>query len=228
MLIYQTVVAVLLFGFCGLVWHNLRHYAPAPSGIPPDLEARLFVLIPVRDEIGNIAACLERVLAQDMGKFTLLVLDDGSEDGTDKVVAGIAARDSRVELLRGRTIEPGWAGKVWACSQLGEEALSRGANWLLFLDADTRAQPALFGAALAYAQSTGAGMVSTFPYQATGSFWEQVALPMLHFLIITFLPVRMVWTSPLPQLVAACGQFELFSADAYRTIGGHASIPKSF
>ena len=51
---------------------------------------------------------------------------------------------------------------------------------------------------------------------------------MLPFLIVTFLPVRMVWESPFPSLVAACGQFELFSAEAYRAIGGHGSIPHSF
>ena len=156
------------------------------------------------------------------------MLDDGSDDGTDAIVADIANRDGRVHLLRGKPIEAGWAGKVWACQQLGEAALEQGADWLLFLDADTRAKPQLLPATLAYAQSTNAGMVSTFPYQITGTFWERVVLPMLHFLIITFLPVRMVWESKFPQLVAACGQFELFSAATYREIGGHGSIPHSF
>ena len=150
----------------------------------------------------NIAACLERLLVQDWTDFTLLVLNDGSDDGTDQAVATVAVRDPRVELLHGSPIEPGWAGKVWACRQLGDEALRRGADWLLFLDADTRAQPGLVGAAVTLARTTRAGMVSTFPYQTTGSFWEETALPMLHFLIITFLPVRRGIESPLPQLVA--------------------------
>jgi len=81
---------------------------------------------------------------------------------------------------------------------------------------------------LAHAQQTNAAMVSTFPYQIVGTFWERVTLPMLQFLITTFLPVRLVWELPFSGLVAACGQVELFSAHAYRTIGGHGSIPKSF
>jgi chlorobactene glucosyltransferase len=229
MLIYQIVVTFMLLFFLAQVVVNLRDYAPLrPADAPPRPEEKLFVLVPARNEAANIADCLTGLLQQSWRGFTLLVLDDSSDDGTDRIIAEIAARDGRVQLLRGQPIEPGWAGKVWACRQLGEAALKQGADWLLFMDADTRALPDLIGAALAYAQETGAGMVSTFPYQVTDTFWERVTLPMLHFLIVTFLPVRLVWELSFPQLVAACGQFELFSAAAYGTIGGHGSIPKSF
>lgn len=229
MFLYQVFITALLLAFLGLAVRNLRDYAPAPKcAMPPGPDERLFVLIPARNEAANIRECVEGLLAQEWRQFTLLVLDDSSDDGTDTIVEAMAARDSRVRLLHGKPIESGWAGKVWACTQLGEAALAQGADWLLFLDADTRSQPGLLGTALAHAQTTNAGMVSTFPYQVTGTFWERVVLPNLHFLIITFLPVRMVWESPFPQLVAACGQVELFSADAYRAIGGHGSIPKSF
>lgn len=186
------------------------------------------MLIPAREEAENIGACVEGWLRQEGIALRLLVLDDGSTDGTDRIVEEMAARDGRVCLLHGASKPEGWAGKVWACKQLGEAALAQGADWLLFVDADTRVLPGLAAAALHHAQTTGAGMVSTFPYQTTGTFTERVALPMLHFLIITFLPVRMVWESPLPQIVAACGQFELFAPDAYRAVGGHASLPTTF
>ena len=229
MLIYQSAVMVALLAFLSLVLRNLRDYPLLPTpGTPPRPTEKLFILIPARNEAAHIGDCLREALAQDWRDFTLLVLDDGSTDGTDAIVAEIAAGDARVQLLRGKPIAAGWAGKVWACSQLGAEALSRGADYLLFLDADTRAKPALVGAALQHAQETGAGMVSAFPYQVAGSFWERVTLPMIQFLIITFLPVRMVWESPFKQLVAGCGQFELFSAEAYRAAGGHAAIPNSF
>src|SRR5579871_1260818 len=229
MLIYQIVITALLCGFFGLVVRNLRDYAPLPPDLcPPRPEARLFVLVPARNAAANIADCLNGLRAQTLGNLTLLVLDDDSEDGTDRIVEEIAAQDIRVTLLRGQPIPPGWAGKVWACHQLGQAALERGADWLLFVDADTRSRPGMALAALAHAQATNAGMVSTFPYQITGTFWEHVVLPMLPFLIITFLPVRMVWEAPFPQLVAGCGQFELFSAEAYRAIGGHGSISQSF
>ena len=229
MLLYQIQVTVALLLFLALALRNLRDYAVPPTpGTPPRPAEKLFILIPARNEAAHIGPCLRELLAQDYRNFTLLVLDDASTDDTGAIIAEIAAEDARVQLLRGQPIEAGWAGKVWACSQLGAEALNRGADWLLFLDADTRAKPSLIGAALALAQETDAGMVSAFPYQIAGSFWERVTLPMIQFLIITFLPVRMVWESPFQQLVAGCGQFELFAAPAYRKTGGHASIPKSF
>jgi len=228
MLTYQIIVTLLLLNITALVLRNLGDYVPPAQIAPPNPNEKLFLLIPARNEAGNIGACLEGLLAQKWRNFTLLVLDDASDDGTDGIVEDIARRDKRVSLLRGKPIEPGWAGKVWACSQLGAEAIEQGADYLLFLDADTRSHPDFLGPLLAHAQATGAGMVSGLPYQTTGTFWERVVLPMLHFLIITFLPVRMVWESPFPQLVAACGQVELFSAEAYQAVGGHAGIPRSF
>ncbi len=229
MILYQSVVAVMLAGFLGMVVRNLRDYARIPSdAVPSRPEETLFVLIPARDEAENIRGCIEGWLQQEGVQLRLLALDDGSTDGTDRIITDIAAQDSRVSLLRGEPKPDGWAGKVWACSQLGEAAMAQGADWLLFVDADTRALPGLAVVSLHHAQTTGAGMVSTFPYQTTGTFPERVVLPMLHFLIITFLPIRMVWESPFPQLVAACGQFELLSPAAYRAVGGHASQPATF
>lgn len=225
---YQLSVTLTLGFFLLLVLRNLRDYAPPTSLVPPRPDERLLVLIPARNEAANIAECLHGLLQQNFPNFRLLVLDDASDDGTDKIVEEMTAQDSRLSLLHGKPIEAGWAGKVWACRQLGDTALAEGADWLLFLDADTRAQPDLIGALLAHAQQTNAGMVSTFPYQVTGTFWERIALPMLQFLITTFLPVRLVWKLPFANLVAACGQVELFSAAAYRTVGGHGSIPHSF
>ena len=229
MLLYQIIILLLVLLFCGMVFRNLQDYAVLPEDThPPRPDEKLFVLIPARNEAANIEACLEGLLAQSHSNFKLLVLDDSSEDGTAQIVETLAERDSRVRLLRGKPIEAGWAGKVWACSQLGEEALNQGADWLFFLDADTRTQPGFLKTALAHAQETGADMVSSFPYQTTGTFWERVVLTNLHFLITTFLPVRMVWESPIPSIVAACGQVELISASDYRKSGGHAGIPTSF
>ena len=224
MFVYQLVIALALIAFLGLVVRNLSDYRRPTARLP---KARPFVSIclPARNEAKNIGACLRGLVVQEYSHFEILVLDDCSDDDTAHIVQAAANLDSRVRLVRGEPITPGWAGKCHACSQL---ALHATGDYLLFLDADTRAEPALVGSALAISEETGAGLVSAFPRQVTGSFWERAVLPMLQFLIVTLLPIRQVWESPSPGLCAACGQFLLFRREWYYRIGGHAAIRGSF
>ncbi len=224
MILYQLSILALLLAFLGLVRRNLRDYQK-PEQLMPESTPTLSICIPARNEASNIEECLRGLLNQHYRAFELLVLDDCSEDTTAEIVSRIALEDSRVRLVHGGKIAPGWAGKAYACSQIAN--LSRG-EYILFMDADTQAAPELLGSALAKMESTNADLLSTFPYQITESFWERVVLPMLHFLIITFLPIRQVWESKSPALCAACGQFLLFRREFYFKIGGHESISHSF
>ena len=117
MLYYQIIITLLLLNFTGMVARNLRDYAVLPANLlPPRPEEKLFVLIPARNEAANIEECLQGLLAQSTIlpalDFTLLVLDDASDDGTDVIVARIASCDARVQLIQGKPIAAGWAGKV--------------------------------------------------------------------------------------------------------------------
>ncbi|GDX40853.1 glycosyl hydrolase [Armatimonadota bacterium] len=224
MLYYQIGITLSLVAFVGLVLRNLRVYCK-PSSQMPQESPFISICIPARNEEANIKQCVQSILAQVYTNFELLVMDDCSEDATADIVRALAARDGRIRLLKGRPIELGWAGKCHACSQLAGVAQG---EYLLFMDADTRAEPALVGSAMALIEQTKADMVSAFPYQVTGTFWERVVLPMLQFLITTLLPIHLVWESPSPAFCAACGQFELFRKESYERIGGHAGVRASF
>lgn len=221
---YQFGTTISLLAFTGLVMRNLRDYRRPSVSLPPTLPF-LSICLPVRNEEENIEACLSCLLAQTYPNFEIVILDDCSEDKTAEIVARTAEQDSRVRLISGRPITPGWAGKCHACAQLAEAA--EGA-YLLFVDADTRAEPDLLSSAMTVLHASQADMVSTFPFQVVGSFGELVVLPMLQFLITALLPIRQVWEHTSPALCAACGQFLLFRRSAYDNIGGHASIPSSF
>lgn len=221
---YQQGIFVALLAFLALAVRNLRDYH-RPTTLMPQGRPLVSICLPVRNEAHNIEACLCGISAQRYGHCEILVLDDCSEDGTAAIVRRLARADSRIRLLPGKPIAAGWAGKCHACAQLAQHAEG---DYLLFLDADTRAEPNLLGAALALAEQTQADLVSAFPRQVVGSFWERVVLPMLQFLIVTLLPMHQVWKSKSPALVAACGQFLLFRRETYCRIGGHAAIPNSF
>jgi dolichol-phosphate mannosyltransferase len=54
---------------------------------PPDIETGVFILLPVLNEIANIAPLLDRIEAALKGiRFTVGILDDGSTDGTVEYV----------------------------------------------------------------------------------------------------------------------------------------------
>ena len=92
---------------------------PDPAAGPG--RERVSVLLPVRDEAGRVAACLRSVLAQ-AGVAEILVLDDGSTDGTAAVARAAAGADPRVEVLAGKPLPAGWLGKPHACQQLADAA----------------------------------------------------------------------------------------------------------
>ena len=56
------------------------------------------VLLPTYDRARYLAAAVESVLGQTFRDLELIVVDDGSTDGTDRVLAGIA--DRRVRIVR--------------------------------------------------------------------------------------------------------------------------------
>lgn len=182
---------------------------------------RLSVLIPARDEAGNIADCLSAVLAcQPSGEeIEIIVLDDQSCDGTGDIAAAVGGE--RISVLQGDELPEGWLGKCHACAQLAEAAAG---EWLLFLDADIRLKQGALEAALASAQVQGRGLVTGFARQLTGSWLERLVVPLMSFTIISHLPIPLVRSSGDPRFVAAHGGFMLIHRESYIRSGGHSGI----
>ncbi len=235
MIEYQAVILILLLGIAGLVWHNHRAYRrPARPELdaPREGEAPLVsVLVPARNEAGNIEGCLRGLLTQDYPNYELVVLDDGSTDDTAGCVrrlqeewraGGAGPRDFRLETGVGLPV--GWAGKAHACWELSRHA--RG-EWLLFLDADTRHAADLLSGAWSAARDTGADFLSTFPRQETGSAGEALTVPFIYWVLFTLLPLHLAQRRPWPALTAACGQFLFIRESAYQETGGHSAIRAS-
>jgi hypothetical protein len=197
---------------------NLLRYRPPAFGVTAD--AAVDVLIPARDEERNIAACVESVLASRGVAVSVLVLDDASTDRTAEIVLELAARDARVRLVQTKSLPAGWNGKQHACWLLAQSST---APLLLFLDADVRLHPDAV-AACASQRTSGVALLSGFPRQITVGWMEKLLLPLIHFVLLAFLPMGRMRSTTKPAFAAGCGQFFLAESAAYFASGGHATI----
>lgn len=205
-----------------LTFTNLGIYQRPKRGAPE--KSLITVCIPARNEEENIEACVRSVLASSDVNLEVLVYDDQSTDRTPQIVKQLLAADPRVRAASTVALPAGWNGKQHACWRMAEQA--RG-DWLVFTDADVRFEPGLLAGALATAHQRRAALVSTFPRQLTGSLAEDLAVPMIFFVLFSYLPMAMMRSGQAPSASAGCGQFLFVSREAYDKSGGHAAFKDS-
>jgi glycosyltransferase involved in cell wall biosynthesis len=73
--------------------------------------------------------------------------------------------------------------------------------------------------------SSNPALVSGFPRQLTGSPLEWLLIPLIHFVLLGFLPLKRMRASTNPGFAAGCGQFMMCTREAYFACGGHSGIP---
>ncbi|HEX6499325.1 MAG TPA: glycosyltransferase family A protein [Micromonosporaceae bacterium] len=193
-----------------------------PDPDPPTVDVPVAVLLPVRDEAHRVAPCLTALLAQErVPRLSIVVLDDGSTDGTADVVRATAGDDPRVRLVGGASPPPGWLGKPYACRQLAEHA-DPAAPVLVFVDADVVLAPRAVAAAVRLLD--GFDLVSPYPGLVAASPGERLVQPLLPWSWLTFLPLRAMERGRRPSLAAAGGQFLVLTRQGYERAGGHAAV----
>jgi hypothetical protein len=185
-----------------------------PGRFPRPAAGQVSILIPARDEAARIADCLAGALGQ--GAREVLVLDDGSTDGTGGIARAAGAR-----VLDGAPLPAGWLGKPHACRQLADAA-DPASDVLVFLDADVRLRPGALDATVR--MLAGLDLVSPYPRQVTGTAAERLVQPLLQWSWLTFLPLRLAERSPRESLSAANGQLLAVRRAAYDKAGGHAAV----
>ncbi|WP_245694315.1 glycosyltransferase [Actinopolyspora mzabensis] len=141
---------------------------PASTVLPPTVT----VVVPARNEEDVLDNCLRGIREQTYGSardpddeepaLRVVVVDDGSTDGTSEIAARHAAEDPRVRVVRSDGPPAGWTGKVHAM-HVGVEAAGEpeAGEWLMFVDADTVLAPELLAKLLATAEHAEADLVST-------------------------------------------------------------------
>jgi chlorobactene glucosyltransferase len=179
------------------------------------------ILIPVRNEEANILPLLKSIAEQDYKNYEVIIYDDNSSDNTFEICSEFATEHSYVSVIKGHSLPGGWLGKNHACHQLGQKA---NGEYLLFLDADDTISKGLINSAVHRMQLHKLALLSLFPDQTMRTNGEKTTVPLLHFILLNLLPLRMVYLAKSAAIATACGQFMLFDAAAYRQNQWHKIV----
>lgn len=185
---------------------------------------KVAVLIPARDEEHDIGATISSAQVQEgVDHLQIHVLDDGSHDATAAIAQALASTDPRVHVHEEPDEAPpaGWLGKNYACARLADRVE---AQVLVFLDADVRLEPTAIAALVNELRSSDVDLVAPYPRQEAFGLLERLVQPLLVWSWATTVPLRVAEDRQWASMSVANGQLMVFDAQAYRKIGGHASV----
>lgn len=225
----SLLIWVYLLAFRGGFWRAAERLEKAPPDrpdVPQDGWPSVTAVVPARNEAAVIGESLASLLAQDYpGAFTVLLVDDHSEDATAAAARAAAQRSGRPERfqeLRAAALPPGWTGKLWALQQ-GSEAAAAGSEFLWFSDADIYQPPDTLRRLVAKALNEDRELVSLMVALTCESFWERLLIPPFIYFFQKLYPFA--WVKDRKRTTAAAaGGCILLRRDALRRIGGIAAI----
>jgi dolichol-phosphate mannosyltransferase len=124
---------------------------------------KTLVVLPTYNESATVAEVLRRIRASASDTVDVLVVDDGSPDGTAEIAQALAGEIGGVEVLR----RPAKSGLGSAYREGFKIGLGRGYEALVEMDADLSHDPAVLGDLLAELDS-GADLVIGTRYMPGG------------------------------------------------------------
>lgn len=202
-------------------WRGSPSLEDVPGEAPADAPL-VSVIVPARNEIVHIEACVRSILATGYPSLELVVVDDHSTDGTAEAARAGAGDDARLTIVEPPPLPDGWLGKQWACHT--GAGVARG-EYLLFTDADVRHAPDLHARLLNSARGSGADLLSVAGFQETQTFWERVVQPFVFAILALWYggPGAVNRTRDARRKIAN-GQCLFFPRPSYERFGGHATV----
>jgi len=183
------------------------------------------VVVPCHNEAGNIATLIGSLIEQDYDRLRVVLALDRCTDDTLGVARSAIGDDSRFEIVEITEGPQDWAGKVYAAhSGFSQSEHARGADVLIFTDADTWLDPACVRACVALLNDRGLDFLSLLSTLNAQSWFERIVQPITAFELARQYPLLRVNRQDEQKRAFANGQFMMFTRDAYQAVEGHAGV----
>ena len=195
---------------------------PAPTTWPD-----VMAIIPARNEADCVGRAVASLLDQDYpGSFSLILIDDESDDGTAQAARLAAAKVHRLDRLTivpGAPSPAGWTGKLWAVKQGVEQAKTAAPEFLLLTDADIVHAPDILRRLVSQSLSEGLTLASIMAKLRCESLAERALIPAFVFFFQMLYPFS--WVNDLRRATAAAaGGCMLARREALEAAGGVEAI----
>src|SRR5262249_27222029 len=155
------VLWIYLFFARGNFW-QLQEDTADPKPLEP--WPRVVAVVPARNEAETIARSTSSLAKQDYpGEFSVIVVDDHSDDGTAALAmkaAEEAGAAERIAVHQAAELPPGWAGKVWAMNEGILTATDKAPEFFWFTDADIEHAPDTLRRFVSYAEADSLDLAS--------------------------------------------------------------------
>jgi hopene-associated glycosyltransferase HpnB len=184
-------------------------------------------VVPARDEAAVAARSIASLIAQDYpATFSVILVDDNSQDGTADVVRkALAPVPSRLTILTGARMAPGWTGKLWALSQ-GIDHIQRmpePPKYLLLTDCDIVHSPLALRRLVARAEAGRLVLASRMARLRCESLAERALIPAFVFFFQMLYPFAWVNRRD-SKVAAAAGGCLLVERRSLAAAGGVAAL----
>jgi hopene-associated glycosyltransferase HpnB len=214
---------VYLLTWHGGFWRTGCRLPPARAGQLSGAERwpSVVAVIPARDEAAILPQTLPSLLAQDYpGELSVVLVDDGSSDGTAQTAEWLGRRAGHpcgLRVAAGTPPPAGWAGKVWAMAQ-GAAAAGE-CDYLLFTDAAIAFAPGAVRDLVRAAIAGDRALLSQMALLRADTGWERCIVPAFVYFFAQLYPFRRVG-QPRARTAAAAGGCMLVRRTALAAAGG--------
>lgn len=190
------------------------------SPLAGDAPKRVSVIVAARNEQRNIRTALQSLLELGYPDYELIVINDRSEDGTGRILNGMARATPRLNVIHIDRLPDGWLGKNHALWTGSRHATG---EYLLFTDADIVMEPTVLNRAVAYMEHHRLDHLAATPSMHMPTAFLGVFGASF---IIAFALFTRPWKAkdPASRCHIGIGAFNLVRADAYHLVGGHETI----